>query len=32
MTSNVFKPSFSADYTAVHSMPSGTADRDEEEE
>jgi hypothetical protein len=26
MTSNVYRPSFSADYTTVHSMPSGTAD------
>lgn len=26
MTSNVYRPAFSADYTAVRSMPSGTAD------
>jgi hypothetical protein len=26
MTSNVYRPAFSADFTAVHSMPSGTAD------
>jgi hypothetical protein len=24
LTSNVFRPSFSSDYTKVHSMPSGT--------
>jgi hypothetical protein len=35
MTSNVFRPSFSTDYTKVHSMPSGTQfgeNREEEEE
>lgn len=26
MTSNVYRPSFSSDYTTVHAMPSGTAD------
>jgi hypothetical protein len=26
MTSNVYRPAFSTDYTAIHSMPSGTAD------
>lgn len=25
MTSNVYRPAFSSDYTSVHSMPSGTA-------
>lgn len=25
MTSNVYRPAFSTDYTAVHSQPSGTA-------
>jgi hypothetical protein len=25
MTSNVYRPSFSSDYSTVHSMPSGTA-------
>jgi hypothetical protein len=25
LTSNVYRPSFSTDYTHVHSMPSGTA-------
>jgi hypothetical protein len=26
MTSNVYRPAFSTDYTAAHHMPSGTAD------
>jgi hypothetical protein len=26
LTSNVYRPAFSADYTTVRSMPSGTAD------
>jgi hypothetical protein len=32
MTSNVYRPAFSADYTTTHSMPSGTAGGEEDEE
>lgn len=32
MTSNVYRPSFSSDITSVHTMPSGTASGQKQEE